>query len=304
MSSKAVFLGSKAFGLAVFRAIRAANSSVRWTILHPDDRGDTRSVLDAFAKEARGTDFHIVNDRAQASALLKKTKHDLGFVCGWYWLLGDTEVGQQVPPLYGIHNSLLPRYRGSAPLVWAMIDGVSELGSTLFRLTPGMDEGPVVMQVRHKPGPDETIADVMTAIEAAYLAVLPELWPSLCAGNAPLRLQDEDQASYAAQRRPEDGEIDWFQPAPVLHNFIRAQSSPYPGAFTWLADRQIWIDRAHLFQQPHACRPGQILRRARDAILVGCSEGTALWITAAHDHTKNANLATLFAPGTGRIFSF
>ena len=298
---RAIFLGSKAFGLSVYRALAAAAPEVTWTVVHPEDSGDGRSVLADFTAVVPAADFHIVASRAEAAALIAATDYDLGFVCGWYWLLTEAEVGAEAAPLYGIHNSLLPAYRGGAPLVWAMIDGVAELGSTLFRLTSGMDDGPVVTQVRHALGPEETIADVTAAIEAAYLAALPGLWPAIVAGTAPGAMQDEAAATYSAQRRPEDGRINWQHPAADLHNFIRAQSAPYPGAFTHLDGSRITIDRARPFEARYACRPGQILRRSPQGVLVGCGDSTALWVLAAHDDADTHDLATLFAPARGRI---
>ena len=298
----AVFMGSKSFGLAIFRTLQSSYPSISWHVLHPQDYDDQRSVRENFAHEAQalGATFHLVSSRADAAKKLASIPCDLGFVCGWYWLLGRSEVGHEAPPLYGIHNSLLPTYRGGAPLVWAIIDGVDKIGSTLFRLSPGMDDGPIVTQVHYQLKQDDTIAGVINFLENAYIEVLPDIWSSLVEGSAVLVDQIESSATYSAQRHPEDGEIDWRWSAKSIHNFIRAQSAPYPGAFTIFRGERITFDRAALFDAPYACQPGQILLGKPEGVLVGCGESTALWVKEAHDENKNSDLSQIFAPEKGR----
>ena len=263
----------------MFRQIRAAASDVMWQIIHPNDRHDARSVLDKFRAEAlsHGIPFSVVESSKEATDLLSATAYDLGFVCGWYWLLPSSQVDEYMPPLYGIHHSTLPRFRGGAPVVWALLSGEEAVGSTLFRLTSRMDDGPIAAQVACSVLPEMTISDVLAALEKEWSKNIGLVWQNLVDGSVELAPQDESCATYCAQRRPEDGRIDWRQPANYIHNFIRSQASPYPGAFTTTVNgTRVTIDRSTPFAARYHSTPGQILQRSPSEILVGCGGSTAL----------------------------
>lgn len=292
----AVFLGSKPFGLAILKTLIAAEPALDWVILHPDDVSDPRSnypAYQAFAAEV-GIELKRVANRAEAERALSERPYDVGFVCGWYWLFGDRFVGAEASPLYGIHNSLLPRYRGGAPLVWSIINGEPEVGGSLFRLTPRMDDGDIVLQVKVPVKQDSTIADLLGDIEAAFLRKLPKVWADIVSGQANLIQQDHEMATFCAQRRPEDGEIDWLSTAQDVHNFIRGQSSPYPCAFTFCADTKIFIDAAYVFSGQYFGRPGQIVERKPEFVTVTTGSGGAIRITDAHDLKGEKSLQKLF----------
>lgn len=286
MKKRAVFLGSKAFGLAMFRQMRMAVRGVSWRVIHPNDKSDARSVLEAFRAEAaaNGIPFEVAETRKEASDFLSAETYDLGFVCGWYWLLKSSQVEEAAPPLYGIHHSALPKFRGGAPVIWALLSGEQSVGSTLFRLTPGMDDGPIVAQVSCLAPSQVTIAHVLAMLEDEWSKTIGTVWLKLVEGTMAMTHQDEASATYCAQRRPEDGRINWHQPAECVHNFIRAQAFPYPGAFTTTINgMRVTIDRSVPFGYPYHAIPGQIVQRTSDAILVGCGQATALYVTEVRE---------------------
>jgi len=213
-----------------------------------------------------------------AHARINEIRPDIGFVCGWYWLLDASTLGLVRSGLWGIHNSLLPKYRGGAPLVWAIMNGDRVVGSTVFRISSGMDDGPVLHQVRVSLRQEQTVADALTLIEQKLLEELPAKWKQLLRGTPSVRAQREKNATYCGQRTEEDGAIDWHASASKIHNFIRAQTPPYPGAFSYWQKERITILRSKVFAGTYFGTPGQILRRTHEALIVACGENTAIEI--------------------------
>lgn len=275
---RAVFLGSKALGLGIFACLVDAHPGLDWTIIHPDDSEDPRNCLDEFRvlAERRGIAFHIARSQPEARMLIAGLSPNIGFVCGWYWLFSRGDIDVFADGLWGVHNSLLPKFRGGAPLVWAIIAGEREIGSTIFRVSLGMDDGDVLMQVRITLGSDENVADALRRIEAGLLERLGGQWRALLEGRAALVSQDESLATYCGQRADEDGCIDWTKPAPTLHDFIRAQAPPYPGAWSLLGSELLRIVKARPFAREYFGTPGQVLRRTGESVIVACGSNTAL----------------------------
>lgn len=218
---RTAFLASKALGLKLLRGIDLDGALV----LHPDDRTDSRSVWPEFEKLGA----RMVTRKAEADEALRAFQPEIVFVCGWYWLIPDDVRAIAQRGFFGIHNSLLPKYRGGAPLVWAIINGEEEVGSSLFRLDGGVDDGPLAHQVRIDLSRSDDIASATARIEAEWEAAFPTIWARLCDGTQPLRTQVGEPTRFP-NRKPADGEIDWSLPAAKVHDFIRAQSAPYPGA--------------------------------------------------------------------------
>ncbi len=131
-----------------------------------------------------------------------------------------------------MHGSLLPRYRGRAPVNWAVLHGERETGATLHYMTEKPDDGDIVAQTPVPILPDDTAREVFDKVTVAAEIALDRALPALIAGTAPRRPQDPASASYFGGRRPEDGIIDWKRDALSIHNLVRAVAPPYPGAFT------------------------------------------------------------------------
>ncbi|POZ63800.1 formyltransferase [Chromobacterium alticapitis] len=132
---------------------------------------------------------------------------------------------------YNMHGSLLPKYRGRVPINWAVIHGETETGATLHQMNVKPDNGPVVDQMAVPILPDDTADEVFAKVTVAAEMVLWRSLPGLIAGNAPHLQQDLSLGSYFGGRKPEDGRIDGTAPAAQLHNFARALTRPFPGAF-------------------------------------------------------------------------
>ena len=188
---------------------------------------------------------------------------DLGIVAGWYHLV-PAKI-RSVFPLgcVGLHASLLPRLRGGAPLNWAILDGETETGVSLFQLGDGVDDGPVFAQRTFPVGPRDDVGDLVARSVDASLALTREVIPSIIGGTAHPEPQ-RGVPTYCLQRTPEDGRIDWRLSAVDIDRLIRAVSRPYRGAFTQLGSEHTTIWRAEpVLDAPRVLgAPGQLWRHA------------------------------------------
>ena len=133
---------------------------------------------------------------------------------------------------FNMHGSLLPKYRGRVPINWAVLHGETETGATLHEMVEKPDAGRIVDQEAVPILPDDTAHDVFIKVTGAAETVLTRALPKLIDGTALLCEQDLMQGRYFSGRKPEDGRIDWNQPAQAIHNLVRAVAPPYPGAYT------------------------------------------------------------------------
>ena len=140
-----------------------------------------------------------------------------------------------------LHGSLLPRYRGRAPLNWALIHGEPETGVTLHHMIESPDAGDVIAQRKVAILPEDTAPTLHRKLVAAGAELLRETLPAIERGSAARTPQDPALATYGRRRRPEDGRIDWGRPAEEIHNLVRALTRPWPGAFTFAAGRRLFI---------------------------------------------------------------
>ncbi len=149
-----------------------------------------------------------------------------------------------------LHGSLLPRYRGRAPVNWAVLNGEVETGATLHYMTAKPDAGDIVAQRAVAIGPDDTAREVQDRVAAAGAALLDDILPALVAGTAPRRANDLAAGSYFGGRTPEDGRIDLAWPARRVHDLVRAVAPPYPGAFVDLPGGRLAVLRTRRLAAP------------------------------------------------------
>lgn len=266
------FLGSKQSGFNAMESISYVGPVQ--TIISIDDQQDQRSAYTAF----RDRNAIIVPDQKAATSAIIAAAPDFIFVHGWYWLL-PSELTSKYTVL-GVHNSLLPKYRGGAPLVWAIINGEHEVGSSIFKITDGMDEGEIYGQARIDIAPGDHIGDILPRLDAEVLSKLPSIWRGILEGVVTGQKQDHSAASYCAQRRPDDGQIDWKKPATQVHNFIRAQSAPYPGAFSCSGEDRFHFQSSAIFPHPYLGTPGQVVQKVGGRHVVACGDGNAVSVIA------------------------
>jgi len=159
---------------------------------------------------------------------------------------------------FNIHGSLLPKYRGRVPINWAVLHGERQTGATLHYMVKSADAGDIVDQEAVPIGPDDTAVEVFHKVTGAARKVLERQIDAIKTGAAPRKMQDETQASYFGGRKPEDGRIDWTQSAERIYNLIRAVTHPYPGAFTEVNGKRLFIWQAKPLGRGEG-RPGTVL---------------------------------------------
>ena len=179
----------------------------------------------------------------------QKVLADLGIelmlVLGWYYMIPSSVRKSLVYGAWGIHASLLPKFAGGAPLTWAIIHGETETGVTLFRMDDGVDDGDIIAQRSFEIDYNDTINEVYSKAEDASKSVLSDVLSDL--RSIVFVPQDKSKIEVFPQRSPNDGELDLSQSADDLYNFVRAQSSPYPGAFIRTIDgKKLVIEKVRI----------------------------------------------------------
>ncbi len=171
-----------------------------------------------------------------------------------------------------LHGSLLPAYRGRCPLNWVLVNGEKETGVTLHYMTPRPDDGDIVGQVRIPMADDDTALTLSHKATRAAAELLDTCLPQIKAGTAPRQPQDAARASYFGGRKPADGEVPWGGTSRAVRNLVRAVARPWPGAFSYLGNRQcIFWDVAECAAPGPAMPPGTVLRT--DPLEIACGQG-------------------------------
>lgn len=225
--------------------------------------------------------LYIMQEKMGEPALIKTLeswKPDFILVVGWYHMV--PKKIRKMAMTAGLHASLLPKYSGGAPLVWAMINGENETGITFFIFEKGVDSGPIIGQQKVPILNDDTIKTLYQRIEEAGLDLLGQYIPQIMAKEVEFITQDESQRTLVPQRSPEDGQIDWHWKARRIYDFIRAQTHPYPGAFSYIQQEKvhIWSSVESHETDTIASPPGTIVAKEREKILVSCGDNSALEI--------------------------
>ncbi|MCE2680836.1 MAG: formyltransferase [Burkholderiales bacterium] len=156
---------------------------------------------------------------------------------------------------FNMHGSLLPKYRGRAPVNWAVLHGETETGATLHQMNATPDTGPVVDQQTVPVLPDDAAHDVFCKVVVAAEICLIRALPHLVAGTAVLKQQDLQAGSCFGGRTAEDGRIQWNHPAQKIHNLVRAVSKPYPGAFSEVGQGRLLVWRTQLLGKKENLAP-------------------------------------------------
>ena len=233
----------------------------------------------------------------QFIAELRGLKPDLMVVVAYGQILPQPLL--DVPPhgCVNVHTSLLPKYRGAAPIQWAIADGNAETGVTIMRMDAGLDTGPILSTRRTPilPADDSQILHDRLAQLGAELLV--ETIPDYVAGKTPPQPQRAEGSTYAAKIKKEDGQIDWNSPAEKIWNRLRA-FTPWPGAFTFLSmdskPQLLKIWKAEVVEKSGAA--GTILSADKTGIIVGCGQNALRILELQREGGKRVT-AGQFLPG-------
>ena len=253
-------------GHAALDELLAMGADVRLVVTHADAPGE-RIWFPSVAGRARTAGIPVLEpgdaNAPEVLARVEAAGPDLFYSFYFRQMLGRRLLALPRLGALNLHGSLLPRYRGRAPVNWALVHGEKETGVTLHYMDEKPDHGDVVGRRRVPIERDDTALTLTRKLAAAGRLLLRELHPRLVAGTAPRRPQDHAHASYFGGRRPADGEIDWAQPAEAIRNLVRAVTEPWPGARSQLGGATLLVWSAETHPGPADAPPGT-LRLAED----------------------------------------
>ena len=278
MSLKIVFMGTPQFAVASLQILVENGYDIVGVITATDKlggRGKKQLIQSAVKKYALSKGLHILQPpNLKNPALveeLRSLQADLQVVVAFRML---PEVVWNMPPIgtINLHGSLLPKYRGAAPIHWAVINGEKETGVTTFFLKHEIDTGDVLMMERMQIGPDETTGEVHDRMMALGANVVLESVRKIESGQYELRPQDDVAATKAPKLKLETCQINFNQPLDVVYNFIRGLS-PYPAAWTTLDDHQLKIYQAQKEYENHQLPPGSIISDDKSILKIAAPDG-------------------------------
>jgi methionyl-tRNA formyltransferase len=234
---RAVAFAYHNMGIAGLRALLAHGFEIPMVLSHEDDPGENRwfgSVAD-FCRSL-GVPVFCPKDvnAAPWPERIREAAPDILFSFYYRSMLKEAVLGIPRLGALNLHGSLLPKYRGRAPVNWVLVNGETETGVTLHFMNVKPDAGDIVGQAAVPIAFEDTALTLFGKMEEAASRLLGELLPRIARGDIPRRPNDIARGSYFGGRRPEDGRIDWSRPAAEIYNLVRAVTRPYPGAFTAL----------------------------------------------------------------------
>jgi methionyl-tRNA formyltransferase len=258
--ARVIFMGTPEFAVPSLQALLAQHH-IAGVVTQPDrPAGRGRKLVASPVKElalALGLPlFQPTSLRPpEAVAHLAAWRPDVIVVAAFGQILRPPVLDLPPHGCLNVHASLLPRYRGAAPIAAAILAGEAVTGVTIMRMDEGMDTGPILAQARCPIAPDDTTATLSAALGDLGAQLLVDTLPAWLAGQVEARPQDPSQATYCRPLEKEDGRLDWTRPAAHLDRQVRA-CDPWPGAFTTWQGQRLKVLRARPHpEQPSAVRP-------------------------------------------------
>jgi len=274
---RTVFMGTPEFALATLDGLITAGCHMVGVYTQPDrPKGRGKKLAASPVKErALAHDIPVFQPLKlrdpQAVAELEALKPDLIVVVAYGQILPKAVL--EIPRYHciNVHASLLPKYRGAAPINKAIVDGESETGVTTMLMDVGLDTGDMLVKRSLAIGPDETAGQLHDRLALLGREAMEETLRQLCAGTLAPEKQDDALSCYAGMMKKEDGLIDWQRPAAAIHNQVRGLD-PWPGAYTYLDGEVLKIAGTSL-DQTLSGEPGTILQADKNGVRVACGQG-------------------------------
>jgi len=222
-------------GVHCLKALLAAGIQVDLVVTHQDDPNENvwfGSVAKLCSEKNIPCITPNANELVDLIPRLQSLAPDYIFSFYYRFMIPEQILACAKIAALNMHGSLLPKYRGRAPVNWAILHGETETGATLHIMEAKPDAGDIVGQAVVNIGPDETATDVFGKVSQAAVSVIHQALPSLIQGIVPRIPNALQKGSYFGGRKPSDGQIHWNQQAKQVHDLVRAVAPPYPGAFT------------------------------------------------------------------------
>lgn len=280
---KAIVFAYHDIGCAGLKALTEAGYDVQAVFTHTDDPGEN-NFFSSVARLGAELDLPVYAPEDVNHPLwvdrIRALQPDVIFSFYYRHMLSDEILSLAPQGGFNLHGSLLPHYRGRAPVNWALVNGETETGATLHKMVKRPDAGDIVGQQKVTIADNDTALTLHKKVLEAAQVVLQEQLPKLKNGTATFTKQDESQASYFGRRTAADGEILWHKSAKEINNLVRAVTEPYPGAFSYLGQRKLIVWRSRVLDTQHDKQPGTVL--STSPLVIACGEG-ALEIVAGQN---------------------
>lgn len=275
---KIVYMGTPDFAVEALEKLIEAGHEITAVVTQPDrQKGRGKEVQYSPVKECalkHGiTVFQPVKIKSPESVEQLKTYGADIFVAAAFGQILSAEILDM--PRYGcvnIHASLLPKYRGAAPIQWAIIDGEEKTGITIMQMNEGLDTGDILTQREVLIGPEETGESLFQKLSGIGAELIVETLELIERKETVPKAQDNELSSYARMLKKEDGRIDWSKSSEQVDRLIRGMNS-WPSAYTVWNGKTIKIWKAAWNQSVHAYTPGTVVAVEKESISVACGEG-------------------------------
>ena len=306
-------MGSPAFAVPSLEALCRSHHEVVAVVTQPDRPKGRRLVLQAPAVKiaAHRLNLPVLQPATTKNELfmqeVKSFQPDLLVVVAYGEILRPALIDLAPRGAVNLHASLLPRYRGAAPIPWAILHGETVTGATTMLLNEVMDAGDVLLQQECSIQPTDTTETLTKRVAQLGAPLLLETVDLLEKNEITPKPQDLKSVTYAPKLRKQDGQIDWNKTASWIARQIRA-FDPWPGSFSFYQDLAIKLWLAHPFEGKTAEKPGTVMNLTKQSLHVACGEGTVLEILEIQPENRPRLTAADFIHGykihVGQRFSF
>lgn len=271
---KAIVFAYHDIGCVGLKALKKAGFDIQAVFTHTDDPNENH-FYSSVARVSADMELPVYAPENVNHPLwierIRELKPDVIFSFYYRDMLSEELLALAPKGAFNLHGSLLPKYRGRAPINWALLNGEHETGVTLHKMVAKADAGEIVAQEKVAITDTDTALTLHAKVREAAEVLLDKTLPLIEAGNYQTTAQDESQASYFGRRTAEDGLIDWSRSATEVNCLIRAVTEPYPGAFTYLGARKMIIWRARVLDDNQGKAAGTVL--SSDPLRIACGQG-------------------------------
>ncbi|MFD5987691.1 methionyl-tRNA formyltransferase [Streptomyces cyaneofuscatus] len=269
---RVVMFGYQTWGHRTLQALLDSEHDVVTVVTHPKSEHAYEKIWSdsvADLAEKHGIPV-IIRNRPDGELVerLKEVAPDIIVANNWRTWMPPEIYNLPVHGTLNIHDSLLPAYAGFSPLIWALINGEPEVGVTAHLMDEELDAGDIVIQRSVAVGPTDTTTDLFHRTVDLIAPVTTEALGLIASGQTEFTRQDRSKASFFHKRAEEDIRIDWSWPAEDLERLIRAQSAPYPSAFTFHKGQRLEVVSAVVSEGRYGGTPGRIFYREGDGVVI------------------------------------